>query len=200
MKITKNQILNIIGITIIILSILRTYILITDSTPIHIFWLCNHIPIIIGIAILFRSSFVLIAETSLLLIGSLNWSLDFLSKLFFDKYLLGSTSYIFAAFSADSGISILSHLSLLPLAIIAIFLIGKPEPKAWQLSIIHMIILIPSSFYFTETYNLNCLLEPCISWLPDFALYTPLLFIVYFTIFVIPVNILFTKLLRKPKI
>jgi hypothetical protein len=199
-KITKNQILDIIGIVIIVLSLLRIYILITDSTYIHIFWLCNNIPLIIGISILFRSSFFLIAETSLLLVGSLNWSLDFLSKLFFDKYLLGSTSYIFTAFSADSGISILSHLSILPLAIIAIFLIGKPEPKAWQLSLVHMIILVPASFYFGEFYNLNCLLKPCISWLPDFAIYTPLFFIIYFTIFVVPINMLFTKLLRKPKI
>lgn len=198
MKITKDQILNTIGILIITLSLLRIYVLITDTTPIHIFWLCNHIPLIIGISILFRSSFFLIAETSLLLIGSLNWSLDFLSKLLFDKYLLGSTSYIFTAFSANSGVSILSHLSILPLAIIAIFLIGKPEPKAWQLALFHMTILIPASFYFGKFYNLNCLLEPCISWLQDFALYTPFIFIIYFAIFVIPVNMLFTKLLTKP--
>lgn len=197
MKPTKNQILNTIGILIIILSLLRIYTIINYATPVHIFWLCNHIPLIIGISILARNSFLLAAETSLLLIGSLNWSLDFLSKLIFDKHILGSTSYIFTAISTDSITSILSHLSILPFAILALFLIKNPKPKAWQGSLVHMLILIPASFYFGKFYNLNCLLKPCTSWLPNFTLYTPIFFITYLTLFVIPISLLLAKLLDK---
>ena len=197
MKPTKNQILNIIGILIIIFSLARIYALFNYSTPIHLFWLCNHIPLIIGIAILFRNPFILAAEISLLLFGSLNWSLDFLSKLIFDKYLLGSTSYIFVAMSADSGISILSHLSILPLALLALFLIRKPKPTAWKGSIIHMTALIPASLYFGKFYNLNCFMKPCISWLPNFTAYPIIFFITYLTIFVIPTSLILAKLLSK---
>jgi hypothetical protein len=199
MKITKNQILNTIGILIIILSLIRIYTMINYTTPIHIFWLCNHIPLIIGIAILLRNPFVLIAETSLLFIGSLNWSIDFLSKLIFGKYFLGSTSYMFTVVSPDSIPSILSHLSVLPLALLAIFLIKKPEPKAWQLSAVHLFVLIPASLYFGEFYNLNCLITPCATWLPTFPFYLPIAFAIYIAIFVIPVNIILTKLLKPKK-
>lgn len=198
MKITKNTILNTIGILIIILSLLRIYTII-NSTPIHIFWLCNHIPLIIGISILARNSFLLAAETSLLFAGSLNWSLDFLSKLIFDQYLLGSTSYIFAAISTDSTISILSHLGILPLALLAIFLIKKPKPKAWHGSLVHMLILAPIPFYFGKFYNLNCLLEPCASWLPNFPIYPPIFFATYLVLFVIPTSLLLAKMLTKRK-
>ena len=199
MKITKDQILNTIGIIIIIISLLRLYMIVTESTILNIFWLCNHIPLIIGISILFRSSYILIAETSLLLIGSAAWILDFFSKLLFDKYLLGFTTYIFEGSSVALSVSTISHLTILPLAITAIFLIGKPEPKAWHFSIYHSMIIFVISFLVGTTYNLNCFFRTCISWLPNFQFYTLISFTIYLTIFVIPVSILFTKLLSKRK-
>ncbi|MCR4285098.1 MAG: hypothetical protein NUV97_03595 [archaeon] len=199
MKITKKEILNIIGITLIVISLIRIAILILYSSPIHIFWLCNHIPLIIGIAILFRNSFILSAEIALLFFGSLNWSLDFLSKLLFNKYLLGSTYEIFADLSANSIISIISHLSVLPLALIALFLMNKPEPKAWKISIIHMIILVPISLYFSQSFNINCLARPCVVWMSHSTLYPFFIFFGYLLIFVIPTSIILANLMKKKR-
>ena len=89
MKLTRDGVLNAIGILLILFVGLRVYFMIMYGTLVDFLWLCNHAPLLIGLAILFRSYFWLIAEISLLAVGSLNWSLDFLSKLFFDKYLLG---------------------------------------------------------------------------------------------------------------
>jgi len=168
-----------------------------DESPIYFFWLCNHIPLIIGIAIFFRNSFWLTAEISLLFFGSLNWSLDFLSKLIFDQYLLGSTDYIFTGISIQSATSILLHLSTLPLTLLAFFIIHEKNKTAWKGSLLHMIILTPISFYFGMEYNLNCLLKSCIDWLPTFNLYPIMFFISYFFLFVIPINWGLNKLLEN---
>jgi hypothetical protein len=167
-----------------------------NESPIYFFWLCNHVPLFIGITIFFRSSFWLTAEISLLFIGSLNWSLDFLSKLIFDKYLLGSTAYIFAGISAQSATSILLHLSTLPLALLAFFIIHEKNKTAWKGSLLHMLILIPISFYFGLEYNLNCVLKSCVDWIPTFSFY-PIAFLVsYFILFVLSINWVLNKLIR----
>ena len=197
MRITKECVLNAIGVLLILLASLRIYSMLMHGTLVDFFWLCNHAPLLIGLAILFRSFFWLTAEISLLAVGSLNWSLDFLSKLFFDKYFLGSTDYIFTAISPESAISILLHLGVLPLAVLGFFLIQKPKEKkvnAWKGSLLHVLILVPFVLYFGEAHNLNCFLKPCISWMPDFSLYPVLFSVAYFVLFVIPVNWVLVKL------
>lgn len=194
----KDALLNIIGILLILFFVIRVIFLIKNGTLEHIFWLCNHAPLIFGIAILFRSSFWITAEISFVFAGVLIWVIDYLSKIFFSVHIFGSTSYLFPI--ANYGffyVTSLIHLFSLPLAIWALFLIKKKEPFAWKGALIHAVVLIPFVVYFREAYNLNCFLEPCISWIPNFYFYPIIAFIGYFILFVIPINWILVKLGRK---
>jgi hypothetical protein len=154
--------------------------------------------LITGIAILFRSSFWLLAEISFISAGVLIWVTDFFSKIIFDIHIFGSTDYLFPIVDKWSFIATsIVHLLSLPLAIFAFFLINKKEKAAWKGAMIHAAFLIPFIIYFGEFYNLNCLLKSCVSWIPNFSLY-PIIFLVgYFVLIVIPINILFNKLIKR---
>ena len=194
----KNVLLNAIGVLLILFFIIRAIFLIRDGSAENLFWLCNHAPLILGIAILFRSSFWITAEISFVFAGVFIWVIDYLSKIIFDFHIFGSTAYLFPI--ADYGffyVTSLIHLLSLPLAIWALFLIKTKEPSAWKGALIHAIVLIPFVVYFREEYNLNCFLEPCISWIPCFYFYPVLAFIGYFILFVIPINLILVKFLDK---
>lgn len=194
----KNTLLNAIGISLIIFFIIRTIFLINEGSFTDIFWLCNHAPLILGIAILFRSGFWITAEISFVFAGVFIWVADYFSKILFNIHVFGSTSYLFPI--TNQGffyVTSLIHLFSLPLALWALFLINKKEPSAWKGAVIHAIVLIPFAVYFREQYNLNCFLEPCISWIPDFYLYPVMAFIGYFILFVIPVNKILVKVLKE---
>jgi len=197
-KISKNNLIDFIGVLLIFLFVLRFISLLRGETIIHIFWLCNHVPLIMGIAILLRSSFWLTAEISFLFFGFLGWIIDYLSKMFFGIHILGTTSYLFPItdpvfFYATAT----AHILTIPLALIAYFLIKKQEPSAWKGALIHAIVLIPFLIYFGEHYNLNCFLKPCVDWVTNFTLYPLAIFAVYFLVLVIPINYILVKISKK---
>lgn len=195
-----NFVLNAIGIFLITISIIRLFFLQGYETFPQFFWLCNHVPLLIGIAILFRSSFWLMAEVSFLFVGMFLWIVNFLSYLLIDKIIFVSAEYIFvSAGTIFFYLSVTLHLLTLPLAIIAIFLLKKPEPLAWKGSLFHGIILIPIMIYFGESYNLNLFLRSDLSFIPNFTLYPVFISIIYFGLFVIPTNWLIVKLLKIRK-
>ena len=194
----KNTLLNLMGVLLIIFFVIRVIFLVRDGSLENIFWLCNHAPLILGIAILFRSSFWITAEISFVFAGVFVWVADYLSKIIFDFHIFGSTDYLFPIIDQwFFYVTSLIHLFSLPLAVWALFLIKKKHPFAWKGALIHAVVLIPFVIYFKEKYNLNCFLEPCISWIPCFYLYPLVAFIGYFILFVIPVNKILVKLLNK---
>jgi len=200
MKLNKNILLNTIAIILIIFFILRTTYLLQEEILVHIFWLCNHAMLIMAIAILFRNSFWLLAEISIASVGVIIWILDLISKLLFNFHIFGSTAYLFPIVSEGFFfVTSMVHLLSIPLGIWALFLIGKKSPSAWKGSLIHAIILFPFILYFKD-YNLNCFLKPCISQIPNFTLYPLIFILIYFILFVIPINKGLNKLLKKSKI
>jgi hypothetical protein len=74
---------------------------------------------------------------------------------------------------------------------------SKPPKTAWIGSLIHSIILIPFLIYLHPEYNINCFVEPCINWLPNFFLYPILFLLFYFLVCVIPINYLLVWLDKK---
>ncbi len=179
MKLDKNKTLNAIAIFIIILSLIRIYYMYKYETLIYVFWLCDHTPLIAAIAILFRNRFLLLAEYSLMFLGMANWIMDFIFKISFDRYFLSTTPYLETINFATDWASGLLHFTAIPLLFWAIFIIKNPPKNAWIGSLIHAIILIPIIIYFKGQYNLNCFLEPCVSWLPKGTLYPLIIFILY---------------------
>lgn len=197
-KLNKDFWINCIGIILIIIFLLRAYSLLIDGVWFQIFWLCNHATLIIGLAILYRSSFILIGELSLSLAGSLTWTMDYLSRVFFNFHLFGSTEYIFDEIGTFFFyISSINHLIFIPLVLTALFLINKPAKNSWKFSLSHGIFLIAIAFLFEKDYNLNCIVQSCIDWIPTFNFY-PLIFIsAYFFVIILPLDNMLNGLIKR---
>jgi hypothetical protein len=189
----RNIALNVIGIVLIIFSLIRFYFLYTEGISFHIFWLCNHIPLIMGLAILFRNSFVLTAEFSLGFAGMSIWVLDFFYYQFSGFSFTGNGEFFSVGFYIITAFVL--HVLTLPLAFWAILLINKQEKKAFIGSMAHFIILIPIIAYFGAERNLNCFFKSCLNFMPTFKLYPLFLLIAYSLIFILPINYLINKIL-----
>ena len=191
----KHFILNLIGLVLIIISLLRFYSLYLEDMGFHIFWLCNHIPFIMGLAILFRNSFILIGEFCLGFLGMFVLILDYFSYAIFKISFTGNTEF----FSTGTYfiIAFFLHILTLPLAFFAILMLNKKQEKAFFISIIHFLLLIPPIIYFGYEKNLNCFFGSCLSFLPTFKFYTIFLLAAYFLIFILPINYLINKLLKN---
>ena len=197
-KSKKEILLNVIGIILIISTLIRWFTLWQADNLEYIFWLSNHIPLIIGLGILTRNVFLIGAELSLIFVGEIVWCIDYLSKLIFNFHLFGSTEYMFNPELASSlYLSSLTHFLVVPLGLIGFLLLNKKANRSWIGAIIHIVILMPFVLYFGSTYNLNCLFESCVSWIPTFSFYPLVYSLVYFILFVIPINILLNKLVKN---
>lgn len=190
MNLNKNFALNSIGIFLIVLGIVHLLQTIFTVEPIHVFWLCNHVLLFMGIAILFRSSFWLTAEFLVLFLGQFVWIINFIFKIFNSPFVVIDYRITF--------IPIIVHLLTLPLGFIAIMLLKKKEKFAWKGSLLHMIVLFPFVLYFGSYYNLNCLFRPCVNWIPNISIYSTFVFLVYFA-FIILLNFILNRWIIKEK-
>ena len=158
----KGVILNIIGTIFIILGIASlSRIFFPAATWQNVFWWCDHAAIIIGLAILFRSRFWLTAELNIMLIPQVLWTIDFLSKVFFNKFVFGFTAYMFEGPWTFKLLSY-QHLFMFILALIALFMMGKADKKAWIGSFIHGIFLFITGLLIPAYYNINCVHKNCL--------------------------------------
>ena len=186
------------GIVMIVLSLIRIFMILKFGTPTSLFWLSNHVPLILGIAILLRSSFWILAETAFIFAGEIGWTIDYLFKLSFNKYLVGSTAYMFNPdFATRLYISSLLHLIVVPFGVMAFLLINKKQQKAWKGVALHLALLIPIIIYYGNDLNLNCLFKSCINWLPTIPLFPILFPIFYALVCVIPIIYFLNKLVSN---
>ena len=188
MKIKKGDWLNIIGVFLIVLGIVHIIQTVLTVEPIHVFWLCNHVLVFAGIAILFRNSFWLMAEFLVLFLGQFIWIINFIFRIFNSAFVVVDYRITF--------IPAFVHLLTLPLIFVAILLLKKKEKFAWAGALLHMAILFPFVFYFGSYYNLNCFFEPCVTWIPNVALYPLFIFLVYF-VFIIFLNYVINWIIKK---
>jgi hypothetical protein len=188
MKFNKEVVLNIIGIFLIALSIVHLIQTIFFVDPVHFFWMCNHVILFIGIAILFRNSFWLMAEFLILFLGQFVWIINFFFKIF-------GNAFVVISYRIDV-IPAIVHLVTLPLALVAILLLNKKEKFAWKGSLLHAVILMPFIFYFGSYYNLNCFFNPCVNWIPDISSYPIFIFLIYFA-FIIALNYFLNWIIDK---
>jgi len=199
MKFNRNLFLNLIGVFLVVLGVVRIFQLVFFIEPVHVFWLCNHAIIFIGIAILFRSSFWLIAEFIFLFWGQILWLVPFLLYFIFGIVVPGSSAHLIYDSRLINIISVMVHFLALPLGFVAILLLGKKEKFAWRGAIVHSLILLPIVLYFGVYYNLNCLLSPCFDFIPKFNLYPLALYAFYFLVFVLPLNYLINYIISKKR-
>jgi hypothetical protein len=192
----KKIILNLLGIFLILLGLIRIIQLLFFGVPMHVFWLCNHVIVIIGVAILLRNQFILIGEFSFLFIGQLIWIIGFLMFNIFGIIFEGNSTYLIYDSIFINLITILVHFLTLPLAFWAILLLNKKEKFAWITGLVHSAVLAPIVLLFPH-YNLNCLNSPCLAIFPDTLLYSILIIPGYFLLTIIPLNYLVNLILSR---
>jgi len=199
MRVKKDFLLNFIGTFLIIFGLIRVFQLLFFGVPVHVFWLCNHVIIFMGIAILMRKPFLLIGEFCFLFLGQFVWIVAVILYGLFGVIVPGNSAYLIYDGGFINLISVLVHLLTLPLGFWAIILIGKKEKFAWLAGLAHALILLPVLLYFGSNYNLNCFISPCLSFIPSIPFYSILIIPFYFLFFVIPLNYFINWIIGRRK-
>ncbi len=195
----RNFFLNSIAIILILMGIFRFFqvVVIANDFP-RYFWFCNFSPLILGLAIYFRNSFVLIGQFSVLFLGQIFWTIDLIYFVFLKSFLFEDVARYILNEPLISQIATFSvHVFVLPLAIIAIFLIRKESKNAWMFSFILFALLLPIVFYYGAEYNLNLFYSHRIEYLPEFPLHSLTFPLAYIFVVVLPLSYLMNFLIRK---
>jgi len=177
-----------LGWVLVLLTVLNFFYMIFSGTWVHVFWLCNHIPLILGVCILTRKKGLLILEYSFLGVGLFGWVVDYFWKGFFGVYLFHSTEYLASLDPVTVWSSVLLHVSTLSLGLVAIFMMRdrvRLDWAGWVFLGVHAFVLGLVAVWFGEYYNLNCFIVPC---LPIFSerFYPLSVVLVYFGFCVFP--------------
>lgn len=150
-----NNYLNFLGILFLTIGITRFLVLLVTGNLRYFIWFSNHVMLLLGIGVLLRSRFLVSAELCIALIPETLWSLHFLTRVLFNKYLFGVSHYVF-----DEGINLititaLQHLLVVPFGLLAFWWLGASS-KAWEGSLVHLALLWISGFLAGQEYNINC--------------------------------------------
>lgn len=189
----KDKFLTATGYILLALGVVGIIANIYTETTNFIIWFCNHTVIILGLAFLFRSRFWITAELSIALIPQVFWSMDFLSKLLFNKYIFGFTSYMFSPdYNPLLYYLSLDHLIITPIALIGLWYLGKPV-WAWEGSLLHGVLLMIPSYIFANGDNLNCMWKSCVPFIPTTTLYPILWPLIFVFLVILPTNWLLIK-------
>jgi hypothetical protein len=195
MKFDREKVLNFIGVSLIFFAIVNLIIKFFYGVLIEFFWFCNNVPIFMGISILLRKRKLFVGSFLLLIIPSLVWNIDFFSYLFRGDVLLGDVSYfqnfgnIFLRISSG-----FVHFSTLLLSTWTLFLVKGDIKNSWIYGFIYGLLFFPFSFLLQgKLFNLNCVLESCIPFIPNFELFPFVFIFVYVLVVMIPLNYLISK-------
>lgn len=191
----KDRILNILGIYMLLIFVYNLINMFFVGEQFEIFWLCNHVPLIVGLAILFRSQRVLIAEVSLLFLASLSWTIDIIFLFTTGMSLIADIRFLLDQNIFYQISTVLIHTTFIPVSLWAIFLIRKKIKiqKTMIIFLIHWVILIFVAYLY-KSYNFNCILNSCLNFIPNFKLHFLLAILVY-SMLMILINYIINKIL-----
>ncbi len=165
-----RNLLNFIGVFFLITGILQYIIPVSEGNYAHFIWFSGHVTILLGVSILLRNRFVVTAELCIALIPETFWSIDFLGKVFFNKYILGVTQYIFEQKFNLVTLLNLQHLLIVPLGLVALWYI-RMDKNGWKGSLVHMSALWVLGFAAGQSYNINCVFRSCMPSLENLSSY-----------------------------
>ena len=184
--------LNIFAILNLFFGIASIAVFLKLGMPQYILWFCNHQSVVYALAIWKRNPRWITAELNLGIIPQLLWGIDYLGYVLTGKFIWGITQYMFVEnYAASTYYISLQHFVLAPMALYALYKIGKPTMKDWKLTALHIFIMIALTFAFTTAdYNVNCAYKnACVPYLPENVPFWPIVWtaIVMFVI-VLPTN------------
>lgn len=198
---TKKIILLLIGLFFIAFGIFAIDFGIYRGKPGWIFWLCYIGMVIIGFGILTKNSYLILSQLNLLAIPLLFWNTDFIYYLVTKKSLWDITDYFFSEMMTAARFISFEHLFLLPLSLLALYLIKITKKGAWKLSLIQLTGFFILSRLFTQPeHNVNCAFTSCFPLFPS-DIWHPVRWFIIFGAFVLITNLVIIKipLFRKRK-
>jgi hypothetical protein len=163
----KKIFLRIIGIFYLVIGVSAIINTISQNTKHElglapILWFSYIGMILLGIGVLKRDSMLVLSQLNILGIPYLFWNFDFYYQLFSGKTLLGIAEYVFVPGPIIGKIITSQHLITIPLALVAIYLIGLKRKDAWKLSFIQLIIVFfITRFATSPVENVNCVYKNC---------------------------------------
>ena len=166
----RDVVLKLLGFFILAFGIFAMAYGVYRDKPDWIFWFCYIGMVLIGIGILKKDGILIASQLNIITVYLVFWDVDFLYRLFTKESLWGITDYFFNNLIIQSRIISLEHFFLLPLAFYALYRIKlTPEEKKvhWKLSLIQLILIyFIVKFLASETYNVNCVFNSCVSFIP----------------------------------
>lgn len=154
--ISKNKFI-LVGIFYLILQIMLLYKYIYLAEFNNMLWFCSHAPLLFALSFFFKKVNIIKSLISVGLIIQLIWIVDYLGKLLFDFYLIGTTDYMFLYQSSFFSymISVLEHFSSF-LALIITYKF-KPKKEIFYYSFFYLIIILIFTLVFSspeDNFNL----------------------------------------------
>lgn len=184
--------LNILALLNLFFGIASVIVFVKLGVPQYILWFCNHQSFVYALAIWKKNPRWITAELNLGIIPQILWGIDYLGYILTGKFIWGITQYMFVEnYAASTYYLSLQHFVLAPIALYALYKIGKPTMRDWQLTLAHLAVMVALTWALTAPdYNVNCVFKnACVPYLQETVPYWPIVWaaIVLFVI-VLPTN------------
>ena len=160
----KSRIARILGTLLLLIGLAGLYVVGGLRGLPYLGWFSHHVPILLGLALILRSRFLLTAEIAIGFIPESLWTIDLLGHLLTGSFPFGVTSYLFNPLEPMPVVWwAYSHLLIVPSMILGLWLLGGASRYGALGSLVHAAFLyfVPVLF-ITPDYNVNCVVLSCI--------------------------------------
>lgn len=133
------------------------YTYLRAGQPSYFLWFCNHTPLLIGLAILFRKVVFVKALLNVGFFLQLFWAIDFFGMLLFQTSFFHVTDYMFVGITTFSFISSLLAHVLSPLIGLGVSVSQPQKQKTLVYSAVYLVLLYLVTLVFATSgsnYNL----------------------------------------------
>lgn len=189
----NNKPLLFIGIFFIFMGILAIFNSVYENKAYQVLWLCYLSLILIGIAIIYKNSKLIVSQLNIVTIPLIVWSIDFFYILITGNSLWVIADYFFALDNVLSKIIALQHIITIPLSLYALYHIKIKEKRAWIISVIQITaIFILTRLFVSKELNTNWAYFPGQLPYPQFLPY-PITWLAAMFLMILVTNIVLNK-------
>lgn len=128
----------------------------------NLFWFSYLAIFLIGIGLLFESSYLIAGQVNIVFLPHLLWAIDFFYQLITREPFIGITDYFFVSSNVLSNFISLSHLFIVPIWIYGLYKLKLRRKDFWILSVVQVsIVYLLTRFLTQPANNINCVFKSC---------------------------------------
>ena len=169
----RNILFTVLGAFFIFLGIVAFYTGFQHGGISAVLWFSYTILLIVGIGLLFRSSYLLASQLNIIVFPYIVWNIDFFYVFFTGNSLFGITDYFFyPGRNILNQLVTLEHVFTIPVCLIAIYFFKLKRKDFWKLSAVQVTLF----FFLTRIFssveeNVNCVFENCLPFFIPLGIY-----------------------------